>query len=124
MSLNNLGTLYAAAGRYDEAEPYYTQTLALRRRVLGDDHPFPLSSLRNLAELNAVLHRYEEAIPLAVESYERLAASRGPEHAETRQALESLISLYEAAGDPDAAGQWRAKAAASRPVPAEGPVAE
>ncbi len=116
VSLNNLGALYATAGRHAEAEPYFVQTLAARRRVLGDDHPLTVSSLRNLAELYVLMRRYDEAVPLAVEHYERVTTARGPEHDDTRKALELLIGVHEAAGRADLADQWRAKLPTSQPT--------
>jgi len=39
ISLNNLGLLYGAQGRYAEAEALYKRSLAIRQRALGDRHP-------------------------------------------------------------------------------------
>ena len=50
-SLNNLAFLYKSQGRYGEAEPLYQQALALRKKLLGHDHPRVADSLNNLAFL-------------------------------------------------------------------------
>jgi tetratricopeptide (TPR) repeat protein len=37
--LNNLAGLNESQGKYDEAEPLYNESLAIRKRALGNDHP-------------------------------------------------------------------------------------
>ena len=37
--MNNLALLYAAKGRYSEAEPLFLKTLAILRRVLPEGYP-------------------------------------------------------------------------------------
>ena len=37
--------------RYDEAEPLYEYSLAIREKVLGKEHPSVAESLNNLATL-------------------------------------------------------------------------
>jgi Tetratricopeptide repeat len=37
--LNNLAVLYYEQGRYSEAEPLYRDALAMRQRLLGEEHP-------------------------------------------------------------------------------------
>ena len=44
ISMNNLAFLYESQGRYGEAEPLYAEALALRRAVLGKQHPQTLTS--------------------------------------------------------------------------------
>ena len=38
-SMNYLGTVYWAQGKYAQAEKMFNQTLEIRRRVLGPEHP-------------------------------------------------------------------------------------
>ena len=38
-TLNNLGEVYRAQGRYAEAEPLYKRALAIREKALGPEHP-------------------------------------------------------------------------------------
>ncbi len=46
-SLNNLAMLYSSQGRYEEAEPLYTQALAICDRALGANHPNTMTIRRN-----------------------------------------------------------------------------
>jgi tetratricopeptide (TPR) repeat protein len=51
-------------GRYAEAQHLYERALAIRRRVLGDDHPHTAHSYQDLATNLDAQERYGEAQPL------------------------------------------------------------
>jgi len=51
MGLNNLANLYRFEGRNTDAEPRYKQSLAIREKTLGPDHPEVAQSLGNLADV-------------------------------------------------------------------------
>ncbi|CAN0588611.1 unnamed protein product, partial [Ectocarpus sp. 12 AP-2014] len=51
-------------GKYEEAEPLYVRSLAIREKVLDPDHPDVALSLNNWAGLLTVQGKYEEAEPL------------------------------------------------------------
>ena len=38
-------------GKYDEAEPLYKESLTIKKKVLGEEHPSVATGLNNLAEL-------------------------------------------------------------------------
>jgi tetratricopeptide (TPR) repeat protein len=64
-SFNNLAELYKSQGRYSEAEPLYQQALALRQKLLGDEHPDVATSFNNLAllyECSGALQRSGTAV--------------------------------------------------------------
>ena len=44
-SLSNLAVLYGAQGMYEEAEPLFKRSLAIKAKVLGPDHPSVATSL-------------------------------------------------------------------------------
>jgi len=50
-ALNNEAELYSKLHRYPEAEALYKRSLAIRRAVLGPDHPDTQKSLSRLAEI-------------------------------------------------------------------------
>ena len=50
-TLNNLAGLYYSQGRYSEAEPLYIQSLEIRERIFGINHPFTATIRENLAIL-------------------------------------------------------------------------
>ena len=47
--LNNLAVFLYEAGEYDEAEDLFRESLAMKRRLLGDSHPDVATGLNNLA---------------------------------------------------------------------------
>ncbi len=91
---NNLGFLWHAQGRYEQALPYYERALAITEQALGADHPHTAASLNNLASLWHAQGRYEEALPY----YERALAIReqalGADHPHTAASLNNLASLW------------------------------
>ena len=60
-SLHNLALLYAAQGRYAQAEPLYTRALAIWEHALGSQHPTVATSLEHLATLYRHTGREQEA---------------------------------------------------------------
>ena len=64
VSLNNLGQLYEAEGRYADAEPLFKRSLAIWEKALGPDHPDVAASLNNLAVFYQRQGRYADAEPL------------------------------------------------------------
>jgi tetratricopeptide (TPR) repeat protein len=83
-SLNNLALLLDTQGKYDEAEPLYQRSLAIKRKVcaihlaasyrdhsckvLGEEHPDVAASLNNLAGLLKTQGKYDQAKPLYQQS--------------------------------------------------------
>lgn len=63
-SLNNLASALETAGRYDEAEPLYLRSLAIREALLDAEHPSITLIRNNLGTLYIRSGRAEEAIPL------------------------------------------------------------
>src|SRR2546422_7034506 len=57
--LNNLGVLYHATGRNDEAAAMIRRSLELRRRINGAEHPLVATGLNNLAEVYRGERQYE-----------------------------------------------------------------
>ncbi|NEP13658.1 MAG: tetratricopeptide repeat protein [Symploca sp. SIO2C1] len=51
LSFNNLANLYCSQGRYDEAKPLFLQALALRKKLLGNEHPNTKKVRKNLEQL-------------------------------------------------------------------------
>ena len=60
-TLNDLGLLYRAEGKFKDAEPLYRRSLAIRENKLGASNPAVAVSLNNLAGLLAAENRYVEA---------------------------------------------------------------
>ena len=63
-----------------------------------------------LGESLAGQHRFEEAEPLALEGHD-LMASSSPPAIRRRDAVESIVRLYEAWNKPQQAAEWQARLA-------------
>ena len=97
-SLNNLAELYRSQGRYKDAEPLYLQSLEIRKRQLGNDHPDVASSLNNLAGLYRSQGRYNDAEPLYLQSLDIRKRQLGDDHPDVATSLNNLAFLYYSQG--------------------------
>ena len=95
-TLSNLAHLYTSHGKYNDAEPLFKQSLAIREKVLGAEHPETAWTLNKLARLYEKQLKYQDAEPL----YKRALAIRekvfGPEHIYTikfRNDLDLFLKL-------------------------------
>ncbi|MBK9305240.1 MAG: tetratricopeptide repeat protein [bacterium] len=68
VNLNSLGNLARARGDLPAAEGFYTEALAVHRRVLGDLHPFVSTDLHNLGRLLEAMGRSGEGEQLLREA--------------------------------------------------------
>ena len=100
---NNLANTYGALGRYDDALKLDQETLEIRERVLGSEHPSTLSSRNGLANTYGALGRYEEALELDQETLEIRERVLGPEHPDTLGIRSNLANDYRALGRNDEA---------------------
>jgi tetratricopeptide (TPR) repeat protein len=66
--MNNLADSYYEAGRRDDALKLREEALALRRKVLGPEHPDTLGTMNNLADSYYEAGRNGEAIALLAKS--------------------------------------------------------
>ena len=78
-----MALLYYSQGKYKEAEPLYQQALALRQKLLGDDHPDVAQSLNNLAGLYDSQGKYNEAEPLYQQALNIFEQRLGVDHPHT-----------------------------------------
>ena len=78
-----LGWILTEQGRYAEAEKLQRETLDIRRRVLGPEHPDTLASVHNLAIVLYDEGRYTEAERLDRETLDIRRGVLGPEHPDT-----------------------------------------
>jgi tetratricopeptide (TPR) repeat protein len=92
-ALFNLGNIYAALGDYVGARPYYEQALAIRRKVLGEEHPDTATSLNNLGRLLEDMGDYAGARPYFEQALAICRKVLGKEHPDTRIARENLERL-------------------------------
>lgn len=76
----------ANEGKYAQAEALNLQTLEIRRRVLGPEHPDTLMSINNLAVVYFDEGKYAQAEALFSQTLEIMRRVLGPEHPATKSA--------------------------------------
>ncbi len=93
--LSALADSKQAQGDYAAARPLLEEALAIRRRVLGADHPSTANSLSALGSLDYVQGKYQDG---RLHHEEALAIQRrllGPDHPDTVASLSNLgVSHY------------------------------
>ncbi|WP_375471124.1 tetratricopeptide repeat protein, partial [uncultured Nostoc sp.] len=73
--------------------PLYIQALALRRKLLGEEHPDIAQSLNNLAKLYYLQGRYIEAEPFYLQALEIFERRLGADHPNTVTVRKNLADL-------------------------------
>ncbi len=103
-ALNNVGNTYADMGRYDEAETYLREALAIDREILTEEQGAQLAvSLNNLGALLSDQKKFAEAVELHRESLELRRRFHGEPSPAVITALNNLgfaqigLGEYEAA---------------------------
>ena len=91
--LNNLARLLQAQGKLDEATPLFKESLAIRKKVFGDEHPDVGESLNNIALVLQAQSKYDEATPLYKESLAIKKKVLGEEHPSVATGLNNLAEL-------------------------------
>ena len=82
-----------AQGRYADAEKLQRQTLDIRRRVLGKEHPDTLSSMNNLANVLSDEAKYAEAERLLREALPTMRHVLGETHEDTLSGMNNLVAV-------------------------------
>ncbi len=97
--LNDLAFFLYEAGRYEETEALFRESLDINLRLLGERHPDIATSMNNLAfvlqdegDLDGAQQLYEQALDIRRESL-------GETHPLTAQSLNNLAFLYHERGD-------------------------
>ena len=96
---NSLGNYLQMVADYAGARPYYEQALAIRRKVLGEEHPDTATSLDNLGSLLQDMGDNAGARPYYEQALAICRKVLGEEHPDTASSLNNLGSLLHAMGD-------------------------
>ncbi len=95
---DTMGQSYLYLGAPALAIRHHESALALRRRVLGFDHPDTLTSMSSLATAFWSAGRLAEAVALHEDTLKRRQAKLGPDHPDTLESMGSLAVAYHDAG--------------------------
>ena len=100
---SSLAVSYHSIGYANLALPHAQAALALRRPLLGDDHPDTLASINNVGYLLQVQGMLDQAEPLYREALERRRRVLGDEHPDTLTSINNVGYLLQGQGKPDQA---------------------
>ncbi|QSJ14726.1 tetratricopeptide repeat protein [Nostoc sp. UHCC 0702] len=93
-----LARFYQGQGAYEQALPWYEQSLSAARKRFGDEHPDVAASLNNLAALYRSQGRYSEAEALYIDALSMTKRLLGDEHPSVATSLNNLALLYDSQG--------------------------
>jgi serine/threonine-protein kinase len=85
-----MGKVYASLGLFPRAESLLRQSLEIRRRVLGLEHPDTLKTMRALAGTIGQAGRYADGEKISRETLDIERRVLGPEHPETLATMGQL----------------------------------
>ncbi len=102
-----IGRIYATQGRGDRAESLLRESLEIRRKVLGPEHPETAQSMATLGEQLNTGQRYAESEPLLREAVAifRRDRERGPAEKEALAIALSGLGVAQIAKGQGAAGE-------------------
>src|SRR5271163_3084219 len=92
-SLNNLAALYHSQGKHALAEKMYMQSLDIKKRLLGEEHPEVALNLQNLAACYCAKRKYAEAEVLFKRSLEIREKIIGTDHPDLITTLKNYAVL-------------------------------
>ncbi|HEU4632073.1 MAG TPA: serine/threonine-protein kinase [Gemmatimonadaceae bacterium] len=101
--LDVIGRIRAERGEYDEARRVLDRALAIRRQVLGDEHPDVATSLLRLAEVAGSDHTDPSTVSLLRQALEIRRRHYGEDDPRTSDARYALVSALHMAGDYEGA---------------------
>ena len=93
-----MGDVYSSLGLYRRAEPLQRQSMEIRQRILGPEHPETLTSMNSLAIVLWYEGHYAEAKKLDRETLDVRRRVLGPEHPETLKSMSNLASVLNSEG--------------------------
>ena len=85
----------SSQGKLDEAKPYMEQALAIRKKVLGEEHPNVAESLNNLAQLLNAQGKPREALEIMKQVLETRKKVFGADHPNVKDAEYAVAFLTE-----------------------------
>jgi eukaryotic-like serine/threonine-protein kinase len=98
--LHVMGNVYSNLGLYPSAQSLQQQSMEIRQRVLGPEHPDTLKSMNNLAATLSDEGHPAEAEKLDREALDIQRRVLGPEHPDTLTSMNNLAAILSDEGHP------------------------
>ncbi len=109
-----MGRAHQQADDFAVAKTCFERTLAIRRKIFGEEHPFTAFALSDIEALLTDRGDYAAARPYAEKVLEIVAKAYGEEHAHTATAVNNLAVLHTNMGDYATAKTYYEQALAIR----------
>ncbi|MHC5108695.1 MAG: tetratricopeptide repeat protein [Planctomycetota bacterium] len=103
---NDLGMVYIAMGRYDDAIARLNAAYEGRKELLGEEDDGTLASLNNLAVATYYKGDYESAVKYQRIAYEQQRQSLGPKHPGTLNSMTNIAYLYDVLNRYEESEEW------------------
>jgi tetratricopeptide (TPR) repeat protein len=103
--LSNVGWCFKINGKYAEAEQMLRQTLMLKEKVLGEEHPSTLDSMNNLAIALDSQGKYEEAEQMHRQTLMLTKKVLDEKHPSTLDSMNNLAIVLHSQGKYEEAEQ-------------------
>ncbi|KAF4621770.1 hypothetical protein D9613_012118 [Agrocybe pediades] len=97
-SMHELAVCLTNQGKLAEAEEMYCKVIALKTKILGDDHPSTLTSRRDLGSLYADKGQWEEAKAIILPVVEACTRVLGEENMDTLDSMHELARCLQNQG--------------------------
>ena len=107
---NRQGILYAKNGKYDTALGYFSQALAIQKKVLGPTHPDVALSLMNIGAIYFKKSDFDNALGNYRKSIGILEKTLGPEHPNMAPPMINMSDVFQKLGELDKALEYAQKA--------------
>ena len=93
-----IGNAYTSLALYPEAQQQLERTVAIQRRVLGEEHLETLTTMHDLTELYLDQGKYGQAEPLISKVFNLRKRLLGERHPDTLRSMTTLAGLYASQG--------------------------
>jgi len=94
-SLNNLGAVYHAQGKFGLAEEAYQKALEIKVQLFGEDHFETAPCYQNLAAVHSARVQYDKAEPLYLRAISIKEKHYGENSEELLTPLKNLLMLFD-----------------------------
>jgi tetratricopeptide (TPR) repeat protein/tRNA A-37 threonylcarbamoyl transferase component Bud32 len=102
-ALHNIGNVHSLAGNHDLAQSAHEESLAIRERKLGPEHPMVAESLNSLANTLGETGQLDKSLAAYTRALDISRRALGDEHPQVAGLLANLGQLHESMGNVDAA---------------------
>lgn len=117
-SLNNLGAVYHAQGKFGLAEEAYQKALELKTRLFGEEHYETAFCFQNLAAVHSARKQYDQAEPLYLKAISIKEKTHGENSEELLTSLKNLLMLFQKMDRKEEAEKLEARIKSIEPPPA------